>query len=177
MCDRGGRIPGVATRASDDTREQTVAQLRDGLTTGRVGMETFVSRIDEAYAAKTRDELWHLTRDLPGHRTWWQRVAAWIGRAPADDYIPRLCPPPIEAGGALTLGRSPDCDYVVRSAAVSARHAELRRSTDGWILHDLGSRNGTRVNGWLVREQRLADGDEVTFGDSTFVFREPATTA
>jgi hypothetical protein len=168
----------VGTRASDDTREQTVAQLRDGLTTGRVGMETFVSRIDEAYAAKTRDELWNLTRDLPGHRTWWKRVAAWVSgnAAAADAHIPRLRPPPIEAGHAVTLGRSPDCDYVVSNATVSARHAELRRATAGWVLRDLGSRNGTRVNGWLVKEQQLADGDEVTFGDSTFVFREPVAT-
>src|SRR5258705_8610121 len=90
--------------------------------------------------------------------------------------IPWPRPPSLEDGGALTLGRSPDCDYVVRSPAVSARHAELRRATDGWMLRDLGSRNGTRVNGWLVKEQRLADGDVVTFGDATFVFREPATT-
>jgi hypothetical protein len=165
----------VTTRASDDTREHTVARLRAGLTTGRVGMETFVRRIDEAYAAKTRDELSHLTRDLPGQRAWWHRVTAWIAGERADDHspTPRLRPPPIEPGSAVTLGRSPDCDYVIRSAAVSARHAELRRSAEGWSLRDLGSRNGTRVNGWLVKEQQLADGDEVTFGDSTFVFRSP----
>jgi pSer/pThr/pTyr-binding forkhead associated (FHA) protein len=57
---------------------------------------------------------------------------------------------------------------------VSSRHAVLTRSADGWTLHDLGSRNGTRVNGWLVKEQRLADGDELTFGDATFVFRAAA---
>jgi hypothetical protein len=166
----------VTTRASDDTREQTVAQLRAGLTTGRVGMETFVKRIDEAYAAKTRDELSHLIRDLPGRRTWWHRLSAWIGGRPAaeDSQIPRLRPPPIEVGSAVTLGRSPECDYIVRNATVSARHAELRHSAEGWSLRDLGSRNGTRVNGWLVKEQQLADGDEVTFGDSTFVFRAPS---
>jgi hypothetical protein len=165
----------VTTRASDDTREHTVAQLRAGLTTGRVGMETFVKRIDEAYAAKTRDELSHLTRDLPGRWAWWHRVAAWVAGSPTAQASqnPRLRPPPIQAGSAVTLGRSPECDYVIRSAAVSARHAELRRSAEGWSLRDLGSRNGTRVNGWLVTEQQLADGDELTFGDSTFVFRAP----
>lgn len=166
------------TRASDDTRERTIAQLRAGLTAGRVGMETFVRRIDEAYAAKTRDELSHLTRDLPGRRTWWHRVSAWIGGDPTAEPLhnPRLRPPPIEAGHAVSLGRSPECDYVVHNATVSARHAELTRSDEGWTVRDLGSRNGTRVNGWLVKEQQLADGDEVTFGDSTFVFREPAAT-
>jgi hypothetical protein len=162
----------VTTRASDDTREHTIAQLRAGLTTGRVGMDTFVRRIDEAYDAKTRDELWHLTRDLPGCRRWWQRLTDWIGGRPAteDSQSPRLRPPRIKAGSAVTLGRSPECDYIVRNATVSARHAELRRSAEGWSLRDLGSRNGTRVNGWLIKEQQLADGDEVTFGDSTFIF-------
>jgi pSer/pThr/pTyr-binding forkhead associated (FHA) protein len=138
-------------------------------------METFVRRIDEAYAAKTRDELSHLTRDLPGRWAWWHRLTAWIAGNPTaeDAQSPRLRPPRIEPGSAVTLGRGPECDFIVRNATVSARHAELSRSAEGWTLRDLGSRNGTRVNGWLVEEQHLADGDEVTFGDSTFVFREP----
>jgi hypothetical protein len=154
----------------------TIARLRSGLTAGQVGLDTFIRRVDDAYCAKTRDELWHLTRDLPEYR-WRQRLANWIrGVGATDSATPqqRLSPPSIGPGEALTLGRSPDCDYVVASVAVSARHAELRRHPDGWTLRDLGSRNGTRVNGWLVIEQPLADGDEVTLGDKHFVFRAPA---
>jgi hypothetical protein len=119
------------------------------------------------------------TCDPSARRAWRQRLSDRLaGGTPTEaPQALALRPPSIEAGCAVSLGRSPDCDYVVRSSAVSARHAELRRAADGWTLRDLGSRNGTRVNGWLVREQRLADGDEVTFGDATFVFREPATTA
>jgi FHA domain/DUF1707 SHOCT-like domain len=163
----------VVVRASDDTREHTVARLRGGLTAGRLGLDTFVRRVDQAYDAKTRDELSHLTRDLPRPRAWWERLTGLF-----DDHRPRtavrpLRPPPLEAGTSVTLGRSPHCDYVVGDMTVSARHAELRRTAGGWSLRDLGSRNGTRVNGWLVKEQRLVDGDEVALGASEFVFREP----
>jgi hypothetical protein len=166
----------VGMRASDDTREMAVARLRSGLTTGRVGLDTFIRRVDDAYRAKTRDELWHLTRDLPEHR-WHRRVANWLrGTGATDGDTPQqhLSPPSIGPGEALTLGRGSDCDYVVASVAVSARHARLRRDPDGWTLRDLGSRNGTRVNGWLITEQPLTDGDEVTLGDEHFVFRAPA---
>jgi pSer/pThr/pTyr-binding forkhead associated (FHA) protein len=44
------------------------------------------------------------------------------------------------------------------------------RLDDGWMIRDLGSLNGTRVNGWLVQEQRLRDGDTLTFGGSVFLF-------
>jgi hypothetical protein len=164
----------VIVRASDDTREETVAELRGGLASGRLGLDTFVRRIDEAYAARTRDELDRLTSDLPERRRpWWRRVAdALVDR---DFALPpqQLRPPALEAGAGLTLGRSPHCDYLVNDRTVSARHAELRRTSDGWELRDLASRNGTRVNGWLVEQQRLADGDEIVLGASTFVFCEP----
>jgi hypothetical protein len=164
----------VIVRASDDTREETVAELRGGLTSGRLGLDTFVRRIDEAYAARTRDELDRLTHDLPARRRpWWRRIAEAL--ADREIALPpqQLRPPALEVGAELTLGRSPHCDYVVADRTVSARHAELRRATDGWELRDLGSRNGTRVNGWLVKQQRVADGDEITLGASTFVFCAP----
>lgn len=163
----------MIVRASDDTREETVAELRDGLTSGRLGIDTFVRRVDQAYAAKTHDELEDLTRDLPHpRRAWWRRIADALSDRDLHAPAP-LRPPALEPGAALTLGRSPHCDYVVGDRTVSARHAELRRTTGGWALRDLGSRNGTRVNGWLVKEQRLADGDEIALGTSAFVFREP----
>ena len=72
--------------------------------------------------------------------------------------------------GPVTLGRLPDCDVVLNDPNVSRRHAEFRRTTDGVVVTDLGSTNGTRVNGVPVREQQLASGDEVTVGSTTLVF-------
>lgn len=72
--------------------------------------------------------------------------------------------------GPVTLGRLPECDVVLNDPNVSRRHAEFRRTADGVVVTDLGSTNGTRVNGVPVREQQLVSGDEITVGSSTLVF-------
>lgn len=72
--------------------------------------------------------------------------------------------------GPVTLGRLAECDVVVNDPNVSRRHAEFRRTADGVVVTDLGSTNGTRVNGVPVREQQLVSGDEVTVGSTTLVF-------
>jgi pSer/pThr/pTyr-binding forkhead associated (FHA) protein len=55
-------------------------------------------------------------------------------------------------------------------------HALLVRREDGWVLSDLGSHNGTRLNGWLVREAvRVRAGDRVEFGSMAFIIQgEPS---
>jgi pSer/pThr/pTyr-binding forkhead associated (FHA) protein len=53
---------------------------------------------------------------------------------------------------------------------VSRRHAEIRRVGEGVVLTDLGSTNGTRVNGTPVREQILVSGDEVGVGTTRLIF-------
>jgi hypothetical protein len=72
---------------------------------------------------------------------------------------------PVDADKPLTIGRAPDCDLVLSHPTISRRHATLRPRTYGWELVDLGSTNGTRVNGWWVRNaQPLHAGDVVSFG-------------
>lgn len=70
----------------------------------------------------------------------------------------------------VVIGRLPECDLVVADSNVSRRHAELKRAGDGINIVDLGSTNGTRVNGQPVREHRLADGDKITVGSTSIVF-------
>ena len=70
----------------------------------------------------------------------------------------------------LVIGRLPDCDVVLADSNVSRRHAELRRKDDGIFVVDLGSTNGTRVNGTRVREQLLGSGDEVSVGSTRLTF-------
>lgn len=62
------------------------------------------------------------------------------------------------------VGRLPDCAVQLVDASVSRYHAEIRAKGDGFVVVDLGSTNGTRVNGVRVYEQPLKDGDELTFG-------------
>ena len=68
----------------------------------------------------------------------------------------------------LRIGRSPDNDMVVAHLSVSSHHAELRTVPGGYRVVDLGSHNGTYVNEQRVADARLADGDMVGFGDTTF---------
>ncbi len=70
----------------------------------------------------------------------------------------------------VVIGRLPECTIVLGDPNVSRRHAELRRVGDSVVVTDLGSTNGTRVNGTTVREQHLASGDEVSVGSTTLVF-------
>ena len=74
-------------------------------------------------------------------------------------------------GPSATLGRSKDCDCVLRDPNVSRRHAELRRGTTGdWQVVDLNSTNGVKVNGRRVDNSRLSPGDDVTLGTTRFTF-------
>jgi hypothetical protein len=70
----------------------------------------------------------------------------------------------------VVVGRLPECTVVLGDPNVSRRHAEIRHVGDAVVVTDLGSTNGTKVNGIPVREQHLASGDEITVGSTTLVF-------
>jgi hypothetical protein len=71
----------------------------------------------------------------------------------------------------VTIGRLPECEIVLADSKVSRRHAEVRRDTGaGVLLVDLGSTNGTQVNGAGVKEKALTDGDAITVGATTLRF-------
>jgi len=70
----------------------------------------------------------------------------------------------------VTIGRRPEHDVVLDDPKVSRDHAEIRLQVGASRLVDLGSTNGTSVNGDRVTELDLAPGDVVTFGNSSFRF-------
>ena len=72
----------------------------------------------------------------------------------------------------VVIGRLSTNDVVLSDPNVSRRHAELRRDGGRWVLVDLGSTNGTVVNGKLSREHPLKDGDKLTFGKTELVFKQ-----
>jgi hypothetical protein len=147
-------------RPSHDTREQTVARLRDGYVDGRIGTETFALRIDEALHSASHDTLRGLTADLPAQPpARLARVRALFRRgglglpAAADLTAARLL-----------IGRSSSCQLVLADDTVSRRHAELRVEDGRWLLRDLGSSNGTWVNGRRVIEAEVRPGDLLHLG-------------
>ena len=79
--------------------------------------------------------------------------------------------------GRTVIGRSDDCDVVIRDRTVSARHAELVVRPEGVTVTNLMATNGTWVNGAEVRSAQLHDGDMLRLGQVSLVFRNaPAPT-
>ena len=114
--------------------------------------------------------------------------AAMPGAAPAPMPVPAAGrPAPVacqltdKASGktwriacdSTVIGRDEaHADLVLGDSNVSRRHAELTRNATGWRIADLGSTNGTRVNGMRVSEQDLANGDTITMGLVTLMFEK-----
>jgi pSer/pThr/pTyr-binding forkhead associated (FHA) protein len=71
----------------------------------------------------------------------------------------------------IVIGRQPDCDIVFDDPNISRRHAEIRVAAGEFTVSDLGSTNGTKVNGVAVTIARaLRDGDIVTLGNNSIRF-------
>jgi hypothetical protein len=71
----------------------------------------------------------------------------------------------------VTIGRLADCDVTLVDANVSRHHAEIHPRHDGFVLVDLGSTNGSKVNGVRVSERELRDGDALDFGNTRVTFQ------
>lgn len=165
-------------RVSDAERERALAELRDGYASGRLTHDTFGYRVDEVLRARMGGELRRLVADLPRRRrlgtvirAGWRRslavAARWLGGWPPALTLPGGPQP------RFTIGREAACDMTLADLTVSRWHASLQRDGGGWLLADLGSTNGTRLNGWRVNDPiHVRAGDLVSFGAVTFVLTE-----
>jgi predicted component of type VI protein secretion system len=185
--------PEASLRASDAERDEAARELGDRYAEGRLSQETFLRRMDEAFGAKDRGQLDGLFTDLPRQgasrslralrdtlRASLQDGARRL-RPPARPAVPGAAPseparalflPPTGPGApaSFSIGRDGGCDLLIEHSTVSRWHARLDRVDGGWILADAGSTNGTRVNGWRVRQPTpVHAGDHVMFGSATFI--------
>ncbi len=71
----------------------------------------------------------------------------------------------------MTVGREGDADLLIDEPLVSRLHARIERRGERFFLLDLGSTNLSRVNGEVVAERELQDGDEVRFARARCFFR------
>ena len=184
-------------RASDAERDEVVARLAEEFAAGRLSKDTFVFRMNAVLEARHQADLPPLLAGLPGAvplaplepppaRPWraggprsLSSLGSVIGRLRPGVRLrfpwrhPRVRPVPLEfprGGGSFCIGRNRDCDLVLAHLTVSRVHARLDRTHDGWLLTDLGSTNGTRVNGWRLRGGvPVRPGDLVSFGDAVYV--------
>lgn len=90
-------------------------------------------------------------------------MAYLIAKAEGDNAAFKV---ELPANEEAILGRSPErANVVIPSTSVSGRHCSITKSEGAYIIRDLGSTNGTRVNGVIVSEEKLFRGDKVSFGD------------
>ena len=172
-------------RLSDAERERVIVMLREGAVDGRLSHDTFVRRMSLALAARERGERRVLTADLPPARGRFSRLllravgrlsafnvtlrAAWR----AERLPPLVLPEPGSEPGSrsypLRIGRDVANGLRLSDSSSSRMHAELRYEAHGWVLRDLGSMNGTFVNGRrVIGAVTVRAGDEVTFGRMSF---------
>ena len=102
---------------------------------------------------------------------WWQRIMAAVERWRRRPLAALALPSGSQA--RFTIGREAHCDMTLLDRTVSRLHASLKREGEGWLLTDLGSTNGTRLNGWRVTTPiTVVAGDRVSFGAATFVLTD-----
>lgn len=80
---------------------------------------------------------------------------------------------PLE-GDVLKLGRAPDNHIVVNDGRVSRYHSVLKRDGANYVLEDVGSPNGTYVNGQRIQQRLLASDDVIRLGQTLYTYRVPA---
>lgn len=165
-------------RLSDAERDRVLGVLREGAAQGKLSHDTFIRRMELALVARRPDELQALTADLATEGRWSRRLYAAVGRVSAfsvrlrrawqaEKLPPLLLPEP--GPYPLRIGRDPANGLRLSHDTVSRLHAELSRQGSLWILRDLGSTNGTTVNGRRVTGSVVVhDGDMVGFGRMSF---------
>lgn len=73
---------------------------------------------------------------------------------------------------SLYIGRDGSCDVALDDETASRKHALIRHSSDGFVLVDLGSANGTYLNRRRAQHEELTDGDVIRVGETLLLFKE-----
>jgi hypothetical protein len=171
-----GPITPLPIRASDTDRAKTERALRDRAVDGQLSIDTLARRLELVHQARNLEQLADLERDLPRRglatrivsrtTTFVSTLVREVELAWNRPRTPQLSL--ARHTGDITLGRSRHCGYRLEDPRVSARHAALRKSAQGeWILEDLRSLNGTRLNGlFILGPTPVHPGDVIGVGRS-----------
>lgn len=157
----------------DAVRDEIDCTLRAAYAEGLISSGTLAHRLDELLGSRLIDRR-RLIGDLSlrGARRREPlaalltrvRTALWPAR-PQPDLVLTL-----DWSGdteELLVGRALECTVCLQEVTVSRRHAALRFCDGVWVLQDLGSKNGTSVNGFAVVRSQVRHGDRITFGTET----------
>ena len=159
-----------------DARRRMERTLNTAYGDGLLSHQTLVQRLDLLFGSELVDPAglvgdFTLRRPRRAVSARWGHLVAWLRRVTALDRPP---PEPAAllaldwAGGCdeLLVGRHYACDVVMGHPSVSRKHARLSFRDGHWVLRDLDSTNGTRVNGKRVVRCRLEPGDRLSLGSA-----------
>lgn len=157
--------PGARRRQLDET-------LRAAYSEGLLSESTFLTRLDQVLGEATVDPR-RLVGDLTlgaahGRGAAVRRLVSRIAMWPARRSTPLLALDWSGATERLLVGRAPEADIVLDDGTVSRRHAELTWRDGTWVIHDIGSKNGTVLNGRTIERAQLRPGDYVSFAKQRF---------
>jgi pSer/pThr/pTyr-binding forkhead associated (FHA) protein len=152
----------MGRQVSERLRDQAVRRLRRDYCRGGIGPDTFERRVEAVLTADRRAALRQATRDVA--------KPSLVARARF-----RLFPPPpatpsgllvaLAADRPSVIGRSRSCDLVLRDDSVSRRHVMLALDGDHAVVTDLGSTNGTLLNGRWITQAEARPGDVLQLGE------------
>jgi hypothetical protein len=135
--------------------ERALRALRDAYGRGDLSTATLEARAEWVLGGRTEDALWDLAP------RWWRPAAAVRGLVAGPHEWP------VGERGRWIVGRDSSCDFRVDDDdTVSRRHAEIAVRGGQCLVRDLGSCNGTLVNGRPVRRARLRRGDVLRLGET-----------
>ena len=165
-------------RLSDAQRDRVLGVLREGAAQGKLSHDTFMRRMELALSASRSEQLDALTADLEREGRWsrplFRAVSGVSGfperirRAWRAERLPKLLLP-APSPHPLRIGRDPGNGLRLSHETVSRMHAELTADGGWWVLRDLGSTNGTTVNGRRVISAAVVkEGDQISFGRMSF---------
>lgn len=142
-------------------RPRVTLQPDPSLRPGEAEVETTVSPVAEAIVAEDRSDGGTRVFEVPVVRA--PEVVIEV-REPGR--VARRIP---VSGAPIRIGRAPECELVLKDSRVSRRHARLHARDGVLVLTDLGSTNGTLVNGHRVTELVLGAGDRIQIGETSLL--------
>jgi len=141
------------------TPERALRRLRDAYGAGQVSTATLEARAALALTGRVEDAIWDLPR--------WN-----LTRDPVRALVLGSHEWPLTGSGRWTIGRSSSNDiHLAQDDAVSRHHAELAVRAGICLIRDLGSVNGTLLNGRHITRARLRRGDRLEIGETEIDIR------
>ena len=140
--------------------------------------DALVAELAEAAREYAREEGYHFMGPVSvqlavdnGLRSGRFNIVSQLKQAAAGPGLGSLVLPSgqrVDLGSAtVTVGRLPECTIAINDSNISRNHAEVKAGPTAFVVNDLGSTNGTMVNGVkIVGEHRLRDGDIISFGST-----------